>query len=268
MTVTLLQPYAAIANGATVTLDNATEAALVAQGRATFTVNPGTSFQPLTPVEQQNLRYIYVGVWSGRPAATSVSVGTQMVVTDVGVGGRSYWWSDGTSWRPANGRVRLYGVPGSVTTPAASFNSGGAIQVISTQPDIKVPAGMMVAGSKITVEALLNRTISGSAGTARIGGGFGTAKSTADTRVLDNNIAGAWVAASAVNAIGSFTALSATKVQSGFFNLANGSNIGTAFATELTYNSAVDNFFTFVIDSLTVADTGVQLVNYNVTLEG
>jgi hypothetical protein len=56
MTILLLRPYATFAQGATVDLDNATEAALVAQGRATFTVNPGSAFAPLTAVEQQALR--------------------------------------------------------------------------------------------------------------------------------------------------------------------------------------------------------------------
>jgi hypothetical protein len=47
MTVLLLRPYATFAQGATVDLDNATEASLVAQGRATYTVNPGPAFEPL-----------------------------------------------------------------------------------------------------------------------------------------------------------------------------------------------------------------------------
>ena len=56
MTVLLLRPYATFAEGATIDLDNATEASLVAQGRATYTVNPGPDFSPLTAVEQQVLR--------------------------------------------------------------------------------------------------------------------------------------------------------------------------------------------------------------------
>ena len=56
MTITLNAPYAAFAGGASVDLDNATEAALVAQGRAVYTSNPGAVFIPLTPTEQQALR--------------------------------------------------------------------------------------------------------------------------------------------------------------------------------------------------------------------
>jgi hypothetical protein len=53
MTIRLLAPYGLFANAATVDLDNATEAALVSQGRAVYTVNPGATFQPLTPALQQ-----------------------------------------------------------------------------------------------------------------------------------------------------------------------------------------------------------------------
>lgn len=56
MTVTLLKPYATYAQGASVDLDNATEASLVTQGRATYTANPGNAFSPLTAAEQQSLR--------------------------------------------------------------------------------------------------------------------------------------------------------------------------------------------------------------------
>jgi len=56
MTVLLNAPYGAFGAGASVDLDNATEAALVAQGRASYTINPGSLYAPLTPTEQQNLR--------------------------------------------------------------------------------------------------------------------------------------------------------------------------------------------------------------------
>lgn len=56
MTVLLLKPYATFAQGATVDLDNATESALVTQGLATYTNNPGPEFSPLTAAEQQQLR--------------------------------------------------------------------------------------------------------------------------------------------------------------------------------------------------------------------
>lgn len=62
---------------------------------------------------------VYRGSWSGRPAASSVSVGTQITITDLGVGGRSWFWSDGTYWRPINGRVLL----AAQTTPMIQLSS-------------------------------------------------------------------------------------------------------------------------------------------------
>lgn len=56
MTIILSVPYSTFAAGATVDLDNATEAALVVQGLGAYTVNPGPAFFPLTGVEQQNVR--------------------------------------------------------------------------------------------------------------------------------------------------------------------------------------------------------------------
>lgn len=56
MAIRLLFPYSTDVAGATVDYDNATEAALVAQGRAVYTTNPGAAFQPLTAQEQQAYR--------------------------------------------------------------------------------------------------------------------------------------------------------------------------------------------------------------------
>jgi len=56
MTILLLRPYATFAQGETVDLDNATEAALVAQGRASYVgTSLGGVFAPLTAAEQQNV---------------------------------------------------------------------------------------------------------------------------------------------------------------------------------------------------------------------
>lgn len=37
--------------------------------------------------------------WAQRPNAATVPVRSRFCCTDVGVGGMSYWWSDGTNWR-------------------------------------------------------------------------------------------------------------------------------------------------------------------------
>lgn len=80
MTILLLKPYAAYAQGASVDLDNATEASLVAQGLATYTVNPGPSYFPLTATEQQNLREL---------ATAPTIAALQSMVSGAGTGDRS-----------------------------------------------------------------------------------------------------------------------------------------------------------------------------------
>lgn len=61
MSVTFLKPYATYAVGATVALDDSTEASLVAQGFAVYSVpNAGSTF-PLTPPEQQEARSLLAG---------------------------------------------------------------------------------------------------------------------------------------------------------------------------------------------------------------
>jgi hypothetical protein len=85
MTIILSQSYGTYANGATVDLDNATEAALVAQGRAVYSgTSPGPVFSPLTAQEQQTLRD------SGIPAGTSVGVSASLgaAVTSAGLAGK------------------------------------------------------------------------------------------------------------------------------------------------------------------------------------
>lgn len=56
MSVLLSKPYSTFASGSTVDLDNATEAALVAQGLGTYVANPGSAFGTLSAAEQQKLR--------------------------------------------------------------------------------------------------------------------------------------------------------------------------------------------------------------------
>ena len=90
MTITLKFPYATYAQGATVTLDNATEAALVDQQRASYTVNSGTSFQPLTPAEQQTLR-TSGSVVSNSAQAVVVSSGAQTASVLIKTGPSLVW---------------------------------------------------------------------------------------------------------------------------------------------------------------------------------
>mgnify|MGYP000157890029 FL=1 len=138
MTILLLRPYSTHAQGATVDLDNATEAALVAQGRATYTVNPGSSFTPLTPAEQQTLRGVLAEIADGNEDG-SVSI------TSIGRSG-AVWGNGsyvmGTATIPAGtvkagGMLRLRGL----LSKLSPFNGGSSISVALKQDSNTVTIG-------------------------------------------------------------------------------------------------------------------------------
>jgi len=66
-------------------------------------------------------------LWADRPNAADNS-GQIIAVSNVGVGGRSYWFSDGKKWRPMNGRIvlaqstTLCGIP-----PSGAVAANGAL---------------------------------------------------------------------------------------------------------------------------------------------
>ena len=146
MTILLLRPYSTYAQGATVDLDNATEAALVAQGRATYTVNPGSNFAPLTPTEHQTLRGVLEeiadGDEDGRVSITSI--------------GRS-----GKVWGNGNYVIGTATIPGGAVKPGAllrlrgllakmpSFNGGHSITVSLKQGNNTVVIGQTSLGATV-----------------------------------------------------------------------------------------------------------------------
>ena len=118
MTVLLLRSYATFAQGAIVDLDNATEAALVNQGRATYTVNPGPVFDPLTASEQQALRDSNVGSFTAAQVAA-----TQALVS--GAGNSSAEISAYTSAVTAAGGALSTGEATALAAFVASAKSAG-----------------------------------------------------------------------------------------------------------------------------------------------
>jgi lysophospholipase L1-like esterase len=120
MTIILSQSYGAYANGATVDLDNATEAALVAQGRASYSgTAPTSAFQPLTAAEQQNLRDVYL-TSSGGPAVTSQQLAS---IASSGTFGKPLRCAIGDS---------LLEMTHLATAPTAASRSSGIVTVTFT----------------------------------------------------------------------------------------------------------------------------------------
>ena len=112
---------------------------------------------------EQAIIPVYIGTWAGRPAASAVSVGAQMIVTDVGVGGRSYWWGDGTNWRPVNGSVTLSEQHGTIAAPIATITGtiagGFATFALPTIPVI--PVGMLIIGARVVAGSIILKTGAG-----------------------------------------------------------------------------------------------------------
>ena len=79
--------------------------------------------------------------WAGRPAVGLVPAGTELQVTDYA---NQKWVSDGTYWRPAQGRVII----GNSVTP--SVVTGATDMMFSLPTDFKrIPAGMLIPGSRV-----------------------------------------------------------------------------------------------------------------------
>lgn len=87
--------------------------------------------------------------WATRPPVALVSPGTELQATDYN---SQKWICDGTYWRPAQGRV-LIAQKSRTTGAALSVISGAAAaQFALAGGNPKIPAGMIIPGSKLRTE--------------------------------------------------------------------------------------------------------------------
>ena len=206
-------------------------------------------------------------LWANRPNAAANS-GQIIAVSDVGVGGCSYWWSDGANWRPLNGSCVLYSPGGTITTPVLTFDHPGGNAIMPGQPNILIPAGMAYAGARLNVDVVVNRPNAGSGVRGRIFGVFGPLKTSSDPACFLSGVVAWWDPLNIAVQNGTFYFASATRIQPSYLQAAQ-NQILSALAGEITYNAAVDNYFNFgCVGDMTAADTGLQLVNYTVTFIG
>jgi hypothetical protein len=84
--------------------------------------------------------------WATKPLASALT--GQIFISDVGVGG-SYWYSDGSKWRPVGGRVTLK------NTIAAITNSAAPLVVLDYAT---MPAGLVSDGDTVEVWFSKERT--------------------------------------------------------------------------------------------------------------
>lgn len=113
--------------------------------------------------------YPFRTTWTGRPAVGLVPAGTELQVTDYA---NQKWISDGTYWRPAQGRVTIGQQWGKVSLPLATLSgvTQGFFTVPGGNPLIK--AGMIIPHSRVYLEALTRKE--GAGGTAGFYGRLAT----------------------------------------------------------------------------------------------
>ncbi len=220
----------------------------------------------LNPTQATAVAPVYIGAWSGRPAA-STAAGRQMQITDVG--GRSYWRSDGTNWRPVNGRVQLANFVGTLAAPVATVSSVGT-NVFTLPSSITIPGGMAaVAGARIGGSATLIRsTLGGSAvAVGYCGLNLSASASSFSYSLPAIGILGIVAAANQVaKCFGAATVINSSNVagDQGYSSL-NSSSVNANYA-EYALDMTAATFVRVVCDSLVSGDV-VGLLNVSAWLE-
>ncbi len=108
----------------------------------------------LTPI-------ISIGSFSALPSAADGNPNAIYKVSGVGTGGFSYWRTSGAIWFPVNNELTLYEYNGNVNAPVATVSGTVTypnIQAFTTPDVLNIPAGMLVAGSRIRIEAIIGST--------------------------------------------------------------------------------------------------------------
>ena len=124
-------------------------------------------------------------LWANVPFPATTP-GVIIQVLDVGVA-PSFWVSDGTNWRPLNGRVLLYQRTGTLAAPLATL-TGVTLALFTLPQTLTIQAGVIPPNGMVCVTAEVQRTTATAAANAKIWlGNLGT---TADV-AIGNLIMGA-----------------------------------------------------------------------------
>lgn len=198
--------------------------------------------------------------WANRPTAAG-NTGLCVRITDVGVSGGSYWFSDGTNWRPVGGSVLIASQQGSITTPVSAFTGVTSSTFTITQPVF--PAGMLIPGSAtIEVEAQLRRT--GATATALMNVRLGTAKTSADNAIYAFTYAATTLLDLFVNP--SVLVAETSRVVATNWQTRGGSGNASVYQERTgNINTAAEMGITFDISSANAADS-FALIGYKVRL--
>lgn len=195
--------------------------------------------------------------WAGRPAVGLVPIGTELQVTDYA---NHKFISDGTYWRPAQGRAMLLSKWGTTSAPLAVLTGAVDSQFTLTAADKTIKAGMLIPGCKLNAQMWVVRN--GTAGTAYAYAKIGTSDS-----YSDGSFAG--VSMGVTEGLSLRMDVLATIVSSQLFTMstiAPGASGTTASSSSGNVNVASDMFFSAHIRAANTADT-FKLVGYQLVME-
>ena len=123
---------------------------------------------------------IFRDTWASRPSPTSVPVGSEFIATDYA---NHKWVSDGVNWSPAQGLVVLYDLFGLNDGTGHIAQIAGATSGTFAIPNgLKIPAGMIRMGTKISVQVEVTKV--GENGAANISVTLGTLDSASDNSIF------------------------------------------------------------------------------------
>ncbi len=122
-----------------------------------------------------NSKYLGETTFASLPTASTVLTGSSFYVTNIG--GGAIFISNGTRWKPQNGRCNLY------TLDTRFSFTGSATETVLGQ--ILLPAGLLQNGDRLLIRATTSK--SGTAETVTSQARFGTAGTIADTSIVPGN---------------------------------------------------------------------------------
>lgn len=223
-----------------------------ALGLGTAATQNSTEF--LTPAQRPE-----VATWADLPAANSVPVGRTYTVLNTG------WrvYSNGTNWRPANGRLLIAQRCGSVASPIATL-TGVTAGMFTLPITPTIPAGMLGPHSRLYTEALVRRTTA--TATAIATSSLGTTGGTSDPNIFRVSMP---ASATSEVRISSFAAVDGSSATA--YCAANAIPENAASAAQLAdrntnINTAAAMVASFGVTSANAADV-FALVYYSVWME-
>ena len=199
--------------------------------------------------------------WANRPPINLVPAGAELQVTDYGY---QKFISDGTYWRPAQGRAMIYSkVADSISTPIATLSAAGVFALPGGSPVI--PAGMIAPQTKVCAVAQFRKY--GSSGSVNAGVRLGTAGSTSDSYLCGGWLSNTnWADLKAVG-FAFFGTQSNRFITGGYQPENTGNNSGVFTDPTTNVDTTVGMLASPAVTVMTAGDTAA-LLSLQVWLEG